>query len=178
MNSRICPWLMVVGLMMTSGVQAAGTTLDITFTGALIDRMCLFEQGDAPMEVTFPARAIKYFEQYGRTETQTFAIGLKDCSSSTQAKLVDLTFAFPQAQVVNGVPMLKPSGDTGLVIGLLDSKGSPIEPDKAVEVGTITQTGNGSLNRFTLGAYVLAPEGSQVKAGQYRASTTFTVSYR
>ncbi|EAX8478873.1 type 1 fimbrial protein [Salmonella enterica] len=170
---------MVAGvLVMAGGAQAAGTALDVTFTGALVDRMCQFEQGDAPLEVTFPTRALKYFEQYGRTETETFAIGLKDCTSSTQAKLVDLTFAFPQTQVVNGVSMLKPSGDTGLLIGLLDGKNAPIVPDKAVEMGTITQTGDGTLNRFMLGAYVMSPPDGAVKAGQYSATTTFTVSYR
>ncbi|EAT7400332.1 type 1 fimbrial protein [Salmonella enterica] len=169
-------WLAL--LLVAGGLHAEGTALEVTFKGTLVDNVCTFEQDDGALEVTFPTRALKYFEQYGRTETESFAIGLKNCSAATQAKLVDLTFAFPQTEMVNGTAMLKPSGDTGLMIGLLDAGNQPVVPDTAVAVGSITQTGDGTLNRFTLGAYVMAPPGVTVKAGQYSATTTFTVSYR
>ncbi|HCM1955509.1 TPA: type 1 fimbrial protein [Salmonella enterica subsp. salamae serovar 9,46:z4,z24:z39:z42] len=181
MNNSISRVLSVAGFLSMVTVvepQAVGSSLDVTFTGSLVDRMCEFEQGDAALEVTFPARSLKYFEQYTRTETEPFVIGLKNCTLSTKDKVVDLTFSFPQTEMVNGTVMLKPSGDTGLVIGLLDGKGHVVMPDHAVDIGTITQAGGGTLNRFTLGAYVMAPPGVTVKAGQYSATTTFTVSYR
>ncbi|EBL5818968.1 type 1 fimbrial protein [Salmonella enterica subsp. enterica serovar Muenchen] len=169
-------WLLL--LLIAGYLQAAGTGLDITFKGTLIDRQCVFEQGDGPLEVTFRPTPVKYFDAYGKTDTKAFTLGLKNCTAATQGKLVDLSFSFPQQETVNGVTMLKPAGDTGVVIGLLDGAGNVIEPDTRVEVGPITTTGAGSINRFSLGAYVTAPAGVTVKAGAYSATTTFTVSYR
>ncbi|ECA1878495.1 fimbrial protein [Salmonella enterica] len=163
-------------LLIAYGLHA--TAADVSLKGSLLDNTCLFEQEDAALEVAFPTRALKYFEQYGRTETESFAIGLKNCSAITQGKTVALSFTFPQSQVVNGTPMLTPSGDTGLVIGLVDGTGNAIVPDHPVEVGVITQTGPGNVNRYTLGAYVMAPPGVTVTAGQYSATANFTVSYR
>ncbi|EAM8425038.1 type 1 fimbrial protein [Salmonella enterica subsp. enterica serovar Glostrup] len=172
----LAAWLLL--LLIAGYLQAAGTGLDITFKGTLIDRQCVFEQGDAPLEVVFTPKAIKFFDTTDRTETKPFTLGLKNCTAATQGKSVDLTFSFPQTEMVAGVPMLKPTGDTGLVIALLDGAGNVITPNKAVDVGTVTQTGNGKVNHFTLGAYVMAPPGVTVKAGQYSATATFMVSYR
>ncbi|EAA4084745.1 type 1 fimbrial protein [Salmonella enterica subsp. salamae] len=169
-------WL---SLLLAAGcLQAVGAGQDITFKATLLDNVCTFEQEDAPLEVTFPVRSLKYFQHYSRTETEPFVIGLKNCSAITQGKMVNLTFSFPQTQVVGGVTMLKPAGETGLVIALVDSQERAIVPDHAVEPGRIENTGTGSVNRFAFGAYVLAPEGARVQAGQYTATTTFTVSYR
>ncbi|EBM0567760.1 fimbrial protein [Salmonella enterica] len=169
-------WLSL--LLVAGCLQAVGAGQDITFKATLLDNVCTFEQEDAPLEVTFPLRSLKYFQNYSRTETEPFVIGLKNCSAITQGKMVNLTFSFPQTQVVDGVTMLKPAGETGLVIALVDGQGRAIVPDHAVEPGRIENTGTGSVNRFTLGAYVLAPDGTRVQAGQYTATTTFTVSYR
>ncbi|MCZ4677292.1 fimbrial protein [Citrobacter sedlakii] len=165
-------------LLIAGSLQAVGAEQDITFKATLLDNVCTFEQEDTPLEVTFPVRALKYFQNYSRTETEPFVIGLKDCSAITLGKMVNLTFSFPQTQVVDGVPMLFPSGGTGLVIALVDGKGNAIVPDHAVEVGPVTTTGTGNVNRFTLGAYVMAPPDVTVKAGQYSATANFTVSYR
>lgn len=161
-------------LLIAGGLQAA----DVSLKGSLLDNTCMFEQEDAALEVAFPTRALKFFEQYGRTDTEPFAIGLKNCSAITQGKTVALSFTFPQSQVVDGTSMLKTSGDTGLVIGLVDGKGNAIVPDHPVEVGAVTQTGTGNVNRYTLGAYVMAPPGAGVTAGQYSATANFTVTYR
>ncbi|EIP3952679.1 type 1 fimbrial protein [Salmonella enterica] len=169
-------WLSL--LLVAGCLHAVGAEGDILFKAALLDNVCTFEQEDTPLEVTFPVRALKYFQSYNRTETESFDIGLKNCSAITQGKLVSLAFSFPQTQEVDGVAMLKTAGDTGLVIALVDGQGRAIVPDHAVEPGRIENTGTGSVNRFTLGAYVLAPEGTRVRAGQYSATTTFTVSYR
>lgn len=172
----VAAWLLL--LLIAGYLQAAGTGLDVTFRGTLIDRQCVFEQDDLPLEVSFGPVSIKYFNTYGKTQTKTFAIGLKNCTAATQGKLVDLTFTYPQRETVDGVVMLKPSGDTGVVIGLLDGAGQPVAPDQAVSVGSITSVGTGSVNRFTLGAYAMVPPGVTVKAGGYNATTTFMVSYR
>lgn len=164
-------------IVCVSGAVLA-TPLQLEFSGTLIDRMCVFEQEDQPLEVTFPIRAVKYFDHYARTDTETFVVGLKNCSSATQGKLVDLTFSATQTVSVNGTTMLLPDGDTGLAIALVDGKGQTVEPEKAVELGSITSTGDGSLNRYRLGAYVMAQPGVTVKPGAYRATTTFTLSYR
>ncbi|EAO1992403.1 type 1 fimbrial protein [Salmonella enterica] len=169
-------WLVL--LLVAGYLQAAGTELDITFKGTLIDRQCVFEQDDVPLEVTFTPRAVKFFETYGKTETMPFTLGLKNCTAATQGKSVDLTFSYPQTENVGGVVMLKPTGDTGLVIALLDGSGNVIEPNKAVDVGIITQVGEGKVNRFTLRAYAMAPSGVTVKPGNYSATATFMVSYR
>ncbi|EAM8731802.1 type 1 fimbrial protein [Salmonella enterica] len=169
-------WLAL--LLVAASLEVVGAGQTVSLNGTLLDNICTFEQEDAPLEVTFPTRALKYFQNYGRTDTESFVIGLKNCSAITQGKMVNLMFSFPESQVVNGVGMLKPSGDTGLVIALVDAKGEPVVPDKAVTPGRIENTGTGSMNRFTLGAYVMAPEGTTVKAGLYSATANFTVSYR
>ncbi|EAR9301923.1 type 1 fimbrial protein [Salmonella enterica subsp. houtenae serovar 44:z36,[z38]:-] len=169
-------WLLL--LLIAGYLQAAGTGLDITFKGTLIDRQCVFEQDDMPLEVIFPPKGIRFFKTYIRTETMPFTLGLKNCTAATQGKTVDLTFSYPQTETVDGVAMLKPTGDTGLVIVLLDGAGNMIEQNKTVDVGSITQTGSGKINRFTLGAYVMAPSGVTVKEGKYSATATFMVSYR
>ncbi|EAO4397492.1 type 1 fimbrial protein [Salmonella enterica] len=161
-------------LLIAGGLNAA----DVSMKGSLLDNTCLFEQEDAALEVVFPTRALKFFEQYGRTDTEKFVIGLKNCSAITQGKTVELSFTFPQSKIINGITMLEPGGGTGLVIGLVDGKGNTIVPEHPVEVGAITQTGNGNVNRYTLGAYVMAPPGASVTAGQYSATANFTVSYR
>ncbi|EEA2717979.1 fimbrial protein [Salmonella enterica subsp. enterica serovar Chester] len=169
-------WLLL--LLVAGYLQAAGTGLDIIFKGVLIDRQCVFEQGDAPLEVEFTPKTVKFFKDSSRTETMPFTLGLKNCTAVTQGKSVDLTFSYPQMETVDGVAMLKPTGDTGLVIALLDGSGNVIEPNKAVDVGHITLTGSGKINHFTLGAYALAPPGVTIKAGNYSATATFMVSYR
>ncbi|EBO9664764.1 type 1 fimbrial protein [Salmonella enterica subsp. enterica] len=169
-------WLTL--LLVAGCLQTVGAEHSLSLQGTLLDNVCIFEQEDAPLEVTFPVRALKYFQNYSRTETESFVIGLKNCSAITQGKMVNLMFSFPQTQVVNGVAMLKSSGDTGLVIALVDGSGGAIVPDHALEPGKIEHTGPGSMNRFTLGAYVMAPEGGIVKAGPYSAMANFTVSYR
>ncbi|WP_079955225.1 fimbrial protein, partial [Salmonella enterica] len=137
-----------------------------------------FEQGDQALEVTFPTRALKYFEQYSQTDTESFFITLKNCSSATKQKTVGLTFTFPQSVDTGSVTALKTSGDTGLVIVMVDGKGNPVKPGEMVSAGQIENTGNGSINRFPFGAYVMAPNGATVKAGRYSATATFTVSYQ
>ncbi|EBS3707165.1 type 1 fimbrial protein [Salmonella enterica subsp. enterica serovar Hull] len=169
-------WLLL--FLIAGCLQTVGAEQNIFFKATLLDNVCTFEQEDTPLEVKFPIRALKYFQNYSRTETESFVIGLKNCSAITLGKMVNLTFSFPQTQVVNGVAMLKPSGETGLVIALVDNKGKAIVPDHEIEVGPVTTIGTGNVNRFTLGAYVLAPESANVKAGQYSATITFTVSYR
>ncbi len=165
-------------LLVAGYLQAAGTGLDITFKGSLIDRQCVFEQGDVPLEVEFTPKAVKFFKVYSRTETMPFTLGLKNCTVGSLGKTVDLTFSYPQTEMVGGISMLKTTGDTGLVIALLDGSGNIIEPNKTVDVGMITQIGNGKVNRFELGAYAMAPPGVTVKAGGYNATVTVMVSYR
>lgn len=166
------------GLVYLLAVQAQAAPLEVEFKGALIDRMCVFEQEGTALEVAFPTRALKYFAQHPRTDTEPFVIALKNCTVATQDKLVDLTFSAERTTDVAGMPMLATDGGTGLVIGLVDGEGNAIRPDQPVEAGTITTSGNGTVNRFTLGAYVMAPPGVTVVAGRYSATTTFTVSYR
>lgn len=166
------------GYVYMETMQAKAASLTMNFSGTLIDRMCVFEPGDTALELTFPNRAVKYFAVHPRTETIAFDIRLKNCTVATQKKLVDLTFGAVPVTDVGGTPMLTTTGNTGLVIALVDDKGNAIKPGEAVEVGSVTQTGDGSVNVFTLGAYVMAPPGVTVKAGPYRATTTFTVSYR
>ncbi|ENT2893578.1 fimbrial protein [Salmonella enterica] len=171
--------LLGAGLLVMTGIAgAAGTSLQVDFTGALVDRLCVFEQEDTPLEVTFPVRAVKFFDAYTKTDTEKFVIGLKNCTVSTQGKLVDLTFNAVQTVTVGGITMLLPEGDTGLAIALVDGKGQNVEPGEAVELGSITSHGDGSINRFSLGAYVTAQPGVAIKPGAYRATTTFTLSYR
>ncbi|EJK1075822.1 type 1 fimbrial protein [Salmonella enterica] len=173
--------LSVAGVLLLStagGACATGTPLNITFKGSLIDRVCEFEQGDQALEVTFPTRALKYFGHYNKTDTESFFIGLKNCTSATKQKTVGLTFTFPQPEDVGGITALKTSGDTGLVIVMVDGKGNPIKPGEVVNAGQIENTGNGSINRFSFGAYAMVPSGTTVKAGNYSATATFTVSYQ
>lgn len=168
-------WLL---LFISGGLQAAGSGLDVTFKGILIDRQCVFEQGDAPLEVEFTPKAVRFFNNHSRTETIPFTLGLKNCTAALQGKAVDLTFSYSQTEIIDGVAMLKPIGNTGLVIALLDGAGNTITPNKAVDVGTIEHVGAGKVNRFTLGAYVMAPAGVTINAGTYSATATFMVSYR
>ncbi|EKS4548380.1 type 1 fimbrial protein [Salmonella enterica] len=175
--------LSVAGVLLLSvagSACAADTSLNITFNGSLIDRVCESEQGDQPLEVTFPNRALKYFQLHSQTDVVSFFIGLKDCSSATKQKAVGLTFTFPQTVDVGSVTALKTSGDTGLVIVMVDSDGHPVKPGEVVNVGHIEYTGSGegNVNRFPFGAYVMAPPGITVKAGSYSATATFTVSYQ
>ncbi|EBU5257370.1 type 1 fimbrial protein [Salmonella enterica] len=171
----------VVGMLLLSvagRVCAAGSVLDVTFKGSLVDLACEFDQGDQPLEVAFPTRALKYFEHHNQTDTESFFIGLKNCSSATKQKTAGLAFAFPQSEDVGGITALKTSGDTGLVIVMVDGKGSPVKPGEVVNAGQIENTGDGSINHFPFGAYVMAPNGTTVKAGSYSATATFTVSYQ
>ncbi|HAK8485154.1 TPA: type 1 fimbrial protein [Salmonella enterica] len=172
--------LSVVGVLlsMVGGACTAGTPLNVTFKGSLVDRVCEFEQGDQALEVTFPTRALKYFEQYSQTDTESFFITLKNCSSATKQKTVGLTFTFPQSVDTGSVTALKTSGDTGLVIVMVDGKGNPVKPGEMVSAGQIENTGNGSINHFPFGAYAMVPSGTTVKAGSYSATATFTVSYQ
>ncbi|CAD6107328.1 fimbrial protein [Escherichia coli] len=175
--------LSVAGVLLLSaagGACATGTPLNITFKGSLIDRVCEFEQGDQALEVAFPNRAQRYFEQHGQTDVTPFFIGLKNCSSATNRKTVGLTFTFPQSVDTGSVTALKTSGDTGLVIVVVDGDGNPVKPGEVVNAGTIehTGTGEGNVNRFPFGAYAMAPSGTTVKAGSYSATATFTVSYQ
>ncbi|HAG2521357.1 TPA: type 1 fimbrial protein [Salmonella enterica] len=174
--------LSVVGVLLSmfGGACTAGTPLNVTFKGSLVDRVCEFEQGDQALEVTFPTRALKYFEQYSQTDTESFFITLENCSSATKQKTVGLTFTFPQSVDTGSVTALKTSGDTGLVIVMVDGDGNPVKPGEVVSAGTIehTGTGEGNVNRFPFGAYVMAPSGTTVKAGGYSATATFTVSYQ
>ncbi|EDJ6269312.1 type 1 fimbrial protein [Salmonella enterica] len=166
------------GFIYLESMQARAADLTVNFSGTLIERMCIFEPEDAALEVEFPNRAIKYFSEHPRTDTVAFDIRLKNCTAATQNKLVDLTFGGSSVTEVGGVPMLTTSGDTGVVIALVDSTGQAIKLGEAVETGKITHIGDGSVNIFSLGAYVMAPPRVTVKAGAYQATTTFTVSYR
>ncbi|EAN8675969.1 type 1 fimbrial protein [Salmonella enterica] len=171
--------LSVAGVLLLSVAgSACAAGLNITFKGSLIDRVCESEQGDQPLEVTFPTRALKYFEHHSQTDTESFFIGLKNCTSATKQKTVGLTFTFPQSEDVGGITALKTSGGTGLVIVMVDGKGNPVKPGEVVNAGQIENTGNGSINRFPFGAYVMAPPGATVKTGPYSATATFTVSYQ
>ncbi|EFY5236027.1 type 1 fimbrial protein [Escherichia coli] len=176
-NRRVA-WVWFALLLVAGGLYAADSSLDMNFKGTLVNNVCMFEHESSALEVTFPGMAVKYFEHNERTPTESFVIGLKNCSADTQGKMVDLMFAFPDTETIGGVAMLKPSGDTGVVIGLVDTAGNPVVPGKAVNVGTVGLTGDGSVNQYSLGAYVMVPAGRSVNAGQYSATTTFTVNYR
>ncbi|EBV5086362.1 type 1 fimbrial protein [Salmonella enterica] len=173
----MAPGVLYLVLVHSHGVLAAGNGLDVKFSGTLIDRVCTFVQGDQPLEVEFPSRALKYFEHHSRTTVKAFDIVLKDCSSATLAKTVEMTFSSARTVVVNGQTFLEPEGGTGLVIGLQDGNGTPVEPGTAFNLGSIRTIGSGSENRFTLGAYAMAPAGKTIMAGPYKAVTTFTLNY-
>ncbi|ECI4646638.1 type 1 fimbrial protein [Salmonella enterica subsp. salamae] len=170
--------VLCLALVRPYGVLAAGNGLDVEFSGSLIDRVCTFEQGDQPLEVELPSQELKYFEHHSRTAVEAFDIVLKDCSSATQTKMVEMTFSSARTVVVNGQTFLDPDGGTGLVIGLQDGNGTPVEPGTAFNLGSIRTIGSGSENRFTLGAYAMAPAGKTIMAGPYKAVTTFTLNYR
>lgn len=167
----LCAWLSL--LLIAGYLQAT----DISFHGNLVDNACVFEQDGGAQEVVFPTVAAKFFSTHTRTETKVFSVGLKNCPESVRDKLVNLTFSFPQQEELGGVRMLRPDGNTGVLIALVDSAGKAIEPEKPVSVGNISATGAGTVNRFSLGAYVTVPPDRVVNPGQYSATTTFTVGF-
>ncbi len=157
---------------------AAGGGVDLTFSGTLLDTQCQLERGDAPLLVTLPSRSVQAFREDGRTPSEPFDIGLKDCAAAMQGKLVTMTFSAAKTQNVGGITMLATEGGTGLLIGLEDGSGALISLGKPVSAGRITATGSEQVNRFRFGAYALAPDTAAVKEGPYTATATFEVSYQ
>ncbi|WP_258953874.1 fimbrial protein [Yersinia bercovieri] len=179
MMSRDNLWCVLALLVVIpNGGSAAGAGVDLTFNGTLLDTQCRFEREDAPLLVTLPSRSVQDFSQYGRTPSESFDIGLKDCTAAMQGKLVTMMFSGAKTQTVGGIMMLAAEGGTGLVIGLEDGAGSLISLGKPVTAGQITVTGSGQVNRFRFGAYALAPDRAAVKEGPYTATATFEVSYQ
>lgn len=176
MNKHAMGLVMVLCIMPCRFVYAEG--VDLLFSGTLVDKQCVFEQGETPLEVVMPSRAIKYFIKYKRTEPTTFDLVFKNCTSATQDKLVTITFTGAQTQMVDGINMLTPSGNTGLVIGLEDAAGNPVSVGTSFSMGKVVNTGNGSENRFRFGAYALAPDVNAVTAGAFSATTTFEIAFQ
>ena len=157
---------------------AAGKGVELTFSGTLLGTQCQLERGDAPLLVTLPSRSAQAFRKDGRTPSEPFDIGLKDCAAALQGKLVTMTFSGTKTQNVSGIMMLVAEGETGLLIGMEDGSGALISLDKPVPAGKITATGSEQVNRFRFGAYALAPDTAVVKEGPYTATATFEVSYQ
>ncbi|TSB25752.1 type 1 fimbrial protein [Serratia marcescens] len=170
---------MVFAGSVASAAHAAGSGVDLNFSGTLIDKQCTFAQGDDPLEVDMLSRSVSFFQRYTRTETVPFDIVLKNCTAATQSKLVMLTFSGTQTQVVGGETLLKTDGGTGILIGLESASGQAISIGSTVNAGTITQTGAAGENRFRFGAYAQRPtDVSTLAEGAYTATTTFEVTYQ
>jgi type 1 fimbria pilin len=158
------------------GMAGGGTA--VNFTGTLVNNMCTFEQGDAPLVIEMPSQTVRFFSHYGRSEVKAFDIGLKNCTASTQGKLVKFTFTAPRTKVIGGVTMLDTDGGTGLVIGLVDGVGKDVSLGSAVSAGNIAQTGQGTVNRFRFAAFLTTLDPTKVREGAYTATVTFQLAYQ
>lgn len=176
MNSKTIASCLLVLLGIPFVGQTSGVALN--FTGTLQDMQCTFEQDDAPLLVEMPIQTVRYFWANSRSGVKPFDIGLKNCTTSAQGKLVTLTFNAASTQVIGGVTMLGTTGGTGLVIGLEDGTGNLVSVGKPVTAGRIENTGQGTVNRYRFGAYLTTSDPSTVKEGAYTATATFQVTYQ
>lgn len=171
-------WLVLLQLSGFSGASHA-EGVNLNFSGALIDKQCSIDDAEGRLKVDMLSRSLSFFHRHPRTETITFDIILKNCSSATASKLVQLTFNGANLENVGNVKLLKTDGNTGILIGLEDTSGQLISIGDVINAGKIKETGQGSENSLRFGAYAQAPRDlSTLKEGAYNATAAFQIAFQ
>lgn len=166
-------------LLVTIAMSGQAASVELNFSGTLVDRQCTFAQGDDPLEVDMLSRSASFFHRYQRTETIPFYISLKNCTDASQGKLVTITFSGTSTESVGGVNLLKTNGGTGILIGIESASGQVISIGSPINTSTIIQAGSAGENLFRLGAYAQGPSDlSTLSEGAYTATATFEITYR
>lgn len=163
-----------LSLMMPGKIQAAD---NLNFTGNLVAEACTIRPGDEALQLRFDDLSSHYLYVNTRTVGQAFSIHLVGCDISI-ADSVTTTFSGQENTELPGLLALASgSRARGIAIGLETLS------DKLLPLNVIGEPQALSIGDSVIGfkAYVRgepkAIAQQTIRAGQYRAVSTFTLAY-
>lgn len=150
-------------------------TLDIEFSGQLISTMCQLTSDSLNQEIKLENIRWQTINEEGISDTTAFSLRIEKCSATDLNKVVKLIWQSNQLVTINGNSFLTTTGNSKVVLGLVDMKNNPVIWNKSMSIGSVTIAEN--MQEFNFGVYVRKPAQGNANAGDFSGIVNFTLEY-
>lgn len=153
----------------------AGNYLDVEFYGELVTTACQVSAESLKKKITLHNLRWQYINENGSSAITPFTIEIEKCIASDLQKIVKFTWQSPNLTTIAGNQYLTTQGESGVLLGLVDSDGNPLIWGQPMSTGKVT-TVNGE-QQFNFGVFVQKPANVDAKVGDFTGTATFKVEY-
>ncbi|QWZ48821.1 fimbrial protein [Enterobacter bugandensis] len=151
---------------------------NVHLSGALVSNACVLPDSDQDIQVNFDNLQLKELTTSGRSQNTPFTIHLQDCDIDV-ASTVSVAFNGQEDAELEGMLAVDSSSTaTGIAIGIIDDSGAKVNINQSGQINPIS-AGNFSINyNAFVQAEPSAVSNNSLKAGDFSATTTFTLTYQ
>ncbi|MBC5789203.1 fimbrial protein [Providencia sp. JUb39] len=169
-------WWLLVPLFWSFSTQANAQFLDVEFSGELVHLSCKVSAGSVKKEIQLENLRMESLN-LGETSVITpFSIEIDHCQRAELGKLIKITWHGTQLVNIDGDNYLITQGDSGVVLGIMDSKDKLIDWDEPIDVGSVAVVNDEQSLSF--GVVARKPPYGYVSTGQFSGWATFSVEYK
>ncbi|MBS0924837.1 type 1 fimbrial protein [Providencia sp. JGM181] len=169
-------WWLLAPLFWSFSTQANAQFLDVEFSGELVHLSCKVSAGSVKKEIQLENLRMESLN-LGETSVITpFSIEIDHCQRAELGKLIKITWHGTQLVNIDGDNYLITQGDSGVILGIMDSKDKPIAWDEPIDVGSVAVVNDEQSLSF--GVVARKPPYGYVDTGNFSGWATFSVEYK
>lgn len=169
-------WWLLAPLFWSFSTQANAQFLDVEFSGELVHLSCKVSAGSVKKEIQLENLRMESLN-LGETSVITpFSIEIDHCQHAELGKLIKITWHGTQLVNIDGDNYLITQGDSGVVLGIMDSKDKLIDWDEPIDVGSVAVVNDEQSLSF--GVIARKPPYGYVGTGNFSGWATFSVEYK
>ncbi|WP_300004072.1 fimbrial protein [uncultured Cedecea sp.] len=168
-------WLFPAALLGWQSQVLAANFLDIEFSGELIGSSCTVATESMNKNITIYNLRRQFINENEKSDVTPFTIAIDKCSDIDLQKSIKITWKNNELVSVGGVDFLTTSGESGVLLGLVDKDGNPIIWNEPMTIGNVTVVEG--LQQFDFGVFVRKPATGEARIGDFSGIATFNVEY-
>lgn len=153
-------------------------SLPIYFKGVLVPVGCKLSDNDMQKKVYLSGLRFSSLEMSGNSDIQSFQLDIVGCSAASVNKTIKITLHSQNIEIHNGISYLKTTGESNVLLALTNSGGKELSFNEPIDISTVTESGNGSINTLSLGVYAQKPFNARLKTGGFSSIVTFNLDYQ
>lgn len=168
----------VIALILSMGFPILGlssSNIEVEFSGILVNKTCQLAASSLNQHVKIENIRLKSINDSLTSHITPFLITIEKCSPADLHKMVKITWKSPKLVSVEGKYYLETTGNSGVVLGLVDKQGMLMDWDQSVEVTPVSVVDGEQQLEF--GVLVRKGQSSEAKYGHFSGSATFSLEY-
>ncbi|ENU1226838.1 MULTISPECIES: fimbrial protein [Providencia] len=159
--------------------NSLASSLSIYFEGNLLPLRCHLSSNDVKKTILLSQLRFSELEKHGQSDVYPFKLDIVNCAEMHLNKTVRITLNAKNIETYNGITYLKPTGESTVLLALINGKThQPLTFNTPIDIGTITESGEGSINTMLFGIYAQKPFNSPLIAGGFSSLVTFNLDYQ